>query len=142
MKDVITKEHVFKQSIEKVWSAISVGEEISAWFIKADFKAEKGYQYTFMATNEEGCTSITGEIKESTPYTLSYTWIVDGTTAITTVTWKLEPIVGGTKLYLEHSGIANYGGETAVKMFESFDGGWTNCINLLEEYTNSTVHAR
>lgn len=141
MKDVIIKEHVFKQPIDKVWSAISLGEEISAWFIKADFKAEQGYQYTFIASEENDCVNITGEVKESTPYVLSYTWIVDGTTAVTTVTWKLQSVEGGTKLYLEHSGISNYGGETAVKMFESFNGGWTNCVNLLEDYVNTNVHA-
>lgn len=141
MKDLITKERVYNQPIEKIWNAISKEEEITAWFIKADFKAEKGYQYTFIASEENGCVNITGEIKESDPYTLAYTWIVDGTTAETLVTWKLEPVEGGTKLFLEHSGISNYEGETAVKMFESFSGGWTNCMNLLETYVNTTVHA-
>ncbi len=141
MKDVITKERVFNQPIEKVWNAISVGEEISAWFIKADFKAEKGYRYTFTASEENGCVNITGEIKKSDPYTLSYTWIVDGTTAETTVTWKLEPVDSGTKLLLEHSGISNYEGDTAIKMFESFSGGWINCMDLLDNYVNTTVHA-
>ena len=141
MKDVITKERVFKQPIDKVWNAISVGEEISAWFIKADFKAEKGYGYTFTASEEKGCINITGEVKQSNPYTLSYTWIVDGTTAVTTVTWKLESVDDGTKLFLEHSGISNYEGETAVKMFESFSGGWINCMDLLDKYVNTTVHA-
>ena len=46
MKDVITKERVFNHSIDTVWNAISKAEEISTWFIKADFKAEKGYEYT------------------------------------------------------------------------------------------------
>ncbi|MDT7832088.1 SRPBCC domain-containing protein [Flavobacteriaceae bacterium S356] len=141
MKDVITKERVFKQPIDKVWNAISVGEEISAWFIKADFKAKKGYGYTFTASEEKGCVNITGEVKQSDPYTLSYTWIVDGTTAVTTVTWKLESVDDGTKLFLEHSGISNYEGETAVKMFENFSGGWMNCMDQLDNYVNTTVHA-
>ncbi len=141
MKDLITKERVYNQPIEKIWNAISIGEEISAWFIKADFKAEKGYQYLFTASEENGCVNITGEIKKSDPYTLAYTWIVDGTTAETLVTWKLEPVEGGTKLFLEHSGISKYEGETAVKMFESFNGGWTNCMDLLDTYVNTTVHA-
>ena len=55
MKDVIKKEHVFNHPIDKVWDAISRAEEISIWFIKADFKAEKGYQYTFTASEEKGC---------------------------------------------------------------------------------------
>lgn len=141
MKDVIIKEHVFNHPIDKVWDAISRAEEISIWFIKADFKAEKGYQYTFTASEEKGCLTITGEVKKPDPYVLSYTWIVQDTSIETTVTWRLESIDEGTKLYLEHSGISNYGGETAIKMFESFAGGWSNCVNELSSYLKKVVHA-
>ncbi len=76
MKDVILKEHIFDHSIDKVWNAITKEEEISTWFIKANFKAEKGYKYTFVASEEKGCINITGEVKEADPYTLIYTWVV------------------------------------------------------------------
>jgi len=49
MKDVIIKEQMLNHSIDKVWNAISKQEEISTWFINADFKAEPGYKYTFKA---------------------------------------------------------------------------------------------
>ncbi len=135
MKDSITKEKVFNHPINKVWDAISKAEEISTWFIQADFKAEKGYQYTFTSeVNEKGCTTIRGTVKEANPYVLVYTWIVAGTEAETTVTWILEPVAEGTKLHLEHSGISNYAGATAIAMFESFNGGWNGCINQLTDY--------
>ena len=142
MNDVIKKERVFNHSIDKVWNAISKAEEISTWFIKANFKAEPGYKYTFTSEpNEKGCTTISGEIKNANPYVLIYTWIVADTKIETTVKWELQAIDGGTKLYLEHSGISNYGGETAVAMFESFNGGWDNCINELLGYLKTEVHA-
>ncbi len=141
MNDVITKEHVFNHPIDKVWSAISVAEEISTWFIKADFKAEMGYNYRFTSSEEHGCVPITGIVKEANPYTLVYTWVVDDTNVETIVKWVLETVDGGTKLYLEHSGIANYPGDTAVSMFNSFNGGWTNCINELSQYLTKHVHA-
>lgn len=141
MNDVLKKEHLFSHAIDKVWSAITKGEEITAWFIDADFKPEKGYRYTFTAAKESGCTQITGEVKHISPYTLVYTWIVSPTTVETTVTWKLEEVNGGTKLYLEHSGISNYAGETAIEMFTSFNGGWDNCIQLLGTYLKDEVHA-
>ena len=134
MKDIITREEVINHPIEKVWNAISKAEEISTWFIKADFKAEAGTQYQFTASEENGCVNITGEIKEATPYTLIYTWIVQGTDVVTTVKWELKSEGEGTKLYLEHSGIANYPGDNAVKMFESFSGGWQGCVNQLQDY--------
>ena len=142
MKDVISKQVTFNQSIDQVWNAITKAEEISTWFIKADFKAEKGYRYTFTAEpNEKGCTVISGEVKNANPYKLVYTWIVADTKVETTVTWELTATENGTKLNLEHSGISNYAGETAIAMFESFNGGWENCITGLTNYLKETVHA-
>ena len=141
MNDVIVKEHEFNQSIDKVWSAISNESEISEWFIKADFKAEKGYAYTFTASEEKGCLTITGEVKEASPYTLVYTWVVADTNVETTVKWVLKKTENGTNLYLEHSGISNYPDDSAVAMFNSFSGGWADCVNQLEKYVNQEVHA-
>lgn len=143
MKDIIKKEAFLNHSIDSVWSAITKAEEISTWFIKADFKAEEGYKYTFTSEpNEKGCTVISGEVKKADPYTLIYTWIVADTEIETTVKWELEATESGTKLYLEHSGITNYAGDTAIAMFESFNGGWDNCINGLTEYLKDLVNAR
>ena len=133
MQDQILKEHVFPHSIDKVWAAITRAEEISTWFIDADFKAEKGYSYTFNAKGEN-CSAIYGEVQEATPYRLSYTWNVKDNPGITTVSWELATISEGTKLVLVHSGISNYAGETAIDMFNSFNGGWSNCLDLLTDY--------
>ena len=141
MKDVITKEHVFVHAIDAVWNAISKAEEISAWFINADFKAKKGYKYTFTASEEHNCTQITGVVKEADPYTLVYTWIVQDTNAETTVKWFLEPVKEGTRLILEHSGISNYPEKSAVSMFNNFNAGWDNCIKELTSYLKKAVHA-
>jgi len=131
MNDKIVKTHQFQSPIGKVWDAISLAEEISAWFIKADFKAETGYQYTF--THEQ--TVIKGEILKANPvYELVYTWVVSGTDVETVVSWKLEEKDEGTFLTLEHSGISNYPGETAVVMFNNFKGGWNSCVENLEKY--------
>ncbi|RKN82438.1 SRPBCC family protein [Ulvibacterium marinum] len=141
MKDVISKEHLFDHSIDKVWNAISKAEEISAWFIDADFKAETGYNYTFTADEEHGCTQITGVVKEANPYTLVYTWTVQNTDTETTVKWELNEVEGKTKLYLEHSGISKYPGDSAVQMFTSFNAGWDNCVSELSKYLIQEVHA-
>jgi len=141
MKDVIIKEQILKHSIDKVWNAISNQEEISTWFLKANFKPEVGYAYSFKSEGED-CTEINGVVKEADPYNLIYTWIVQGTDVETTVTWRLQETVDGTKLYLEHSGISNYTGDSALKMFESFNGGWNNCVTELSKYLTQEVHAR
>lgn len=141
MSDVIIKEQILDHSIDKVWNAISKGEEISTWFIQADFKPEPGYKYTFTAGPEKDCTQITGVVKEADPYTLIYTWMVENTDVETTVKWSLQALGGKTKLILEHSGISNYTAETAVTMMGHFSAGWDNCFNLLVEYLIKEVHA-
>lgn len=140
MKNVIIKEHVFNHSIKKVWDAITKEDEISTWFIKADFKAEKGYYYSFKSDGEN-CTEINGVVQEANPYTLTYTWVVQNTNVETLVKWQLKETPEGTSLYLEHSGILNYSGDTAVEMFSSFDGGWDNCVSELSKYLTTEVHA-
>lgn len=136
MMDVLVKEQVFQHGIDKVWRAISRGEEISKWFIKADFKPEVGYAYTFTATEEHGSTQIKGTVLEATPYNLKYTWKVGDAPVETIVLWHLEDLGGQTKLTLEHSGIAKFGGETAVEMFEHFGKGWDACFATLKTYVN------
>ncbi|MEP5611142.1 MAG: SRPBCC domain-containing protein [Cyclobacteriaceae bacterium] len=140
MKDLISKEKVFTHSIDKVWKAISVAEEISAWFVQADFKPEVGYKYLFTSPPAENCTNIYGEVLTATPYTLTYTWVVENTNVETIVKWVLEEMDGKTKLTLEHSGISNYSGETAVKMFGDFSGGWDDCISDLNEHLEKELH--
>ncbi len=131
VNDKIVKTHQFNYPISRVWDAISKEEEISAWFIKADFKAEPGYKYTF--TNEQ--TIIEGEVLTANPvYELVYTWIVRGTGVETVVSWKLEEKGGATFLTLEHSGLSNYPGETAIVMFENFEEGWRTCLDNLQQH--------
>ncbi len=137
MKDVLTKEKVFNHGIDKVWRAISRGEEISKWFIQADFKPEVGYEYTFTATEEHGGTKISGTVLEATPYNLKYTWRVGDTPVETIVSWHLEDEGGQTKLTLEHSGISKFGEETAIEMFEHFNQGWDACFTTLKSYVNN-----
>ena len=143
MNDSITKERILTHSIDKVWSAITKAEELSTWFVRANFKAEVGYQYSFDSLDEtEDCSTIIGEVLTAKPYTLSYTWIVkDIPETTTTVTWRLEAVEGGTKLHLEHSGISNYSGDTAVTWFNNFSGGWTHCMEGLENYLKQMVNA-
>lgn len=140
MKDVISKEHVFKHPIDMVWNAITNNEEISTWFIKADFNAEVGYYYSFKSEGEN-CTEINGVVKEAHPYKLVYTWVVQNTNVETIVKWVLNETAEGTVLHLEHSGISNYSGDTAVQMFTSFNGGWDNCVSELSKYLTKEVHA-
>jgi uncharacterized protein YndB with AHSA1/START domain len=136
MQDSIIKQHSYNHPIHDVWKAISSAEEISRWFIHADFEAVVGYAYTFK--HEQ--TTITGRVLKANPvHELVYTWIVGGTDVETTVRWQLEASDTGTLLTLEHSGISNYPAETAMVMFENFKGGWASCLTSLFEFLNNKV---
>lgn len=139
MKDIIRKEHQYQAKISDVWNAITIAEEISDWFIKADFKAEVGYSYTF--THES--TVISGKVLEVDPvYNLAYTWDVGGTGVSTTVKWQLQENEQGTLVTLIHSGISNYQtDEMITKMFTGFSTGWDSCIVNLEKYLKEAHHA-
>jgi uncharacterized protein YndB with AHSA1/START domain len=67
---------------------------------------------------------------------------VQNTITETTVKWTLNPVEGGTKLVLEHSGISKYPEQSAVSMFGNFSAGWESCISELSEYLKKEVHAR
>ena len=137
MKDSITKEKVLNHSIDKVWQAITEGEQISKWFLQADFKAEAGYNFKLSTSNEQDCEGVTGTILEADPYTLKYTWN-DGTPVDTLVTWTLREEGGSTILTLVHSGISKLG-EFAPKKMGDFDNGWNHCLSMLPNYLNDEV---
>jgi len=139
--DKIVKQQTFPHAIQTVWNAISNGSEISNWFLKADFKPEVGYNYTFLSPDPH-CKPIIGTVLKATPYTLSYTWIEKGNDVETTVEWTLETLQNGyTQLTLVHSGISNYEGIKASEMMQSFDVGWNNCLNGLASHLSKVVHA-
>ncbi|GJM30338.1 MAG: hypothetical protein DHS20C17_29730 [Cyclobacteriaceae bacterium] len=139
MKDTITKEHQYQAQISDVWNAITNAKEISDWFIKADFKPEIGYAYTF--THED--TVISGKVLEVDPvHNLVYTWEVGGTGVETTVKWQLLENEEGTLVKLIHSGISNYKTQEMItKMFTGFSNGWDSCIVNLDKYLKEARHA-
>ncbi|MEQ9186357.1 MAG: SRPBCC domain-containing protein [Cryomorphaceae bacterium] len=134
-RDKVTRQRAYSAPIEQVWLAISTGEQISAWFIQADFEARVGYRYTF--THED--TKIIGEVLEVKPmHHLVYTWEIEGTGIPTTVKWTLEETAKVTVVTVEHSGIEAYPtDEKVIAMFEDYSGGWANCFNQLEKYLSA-----
>ena len=133
MSDTIRLEKDYKHAIETVWQAISNETAISKWFIKAHFKAEVGFLYTF--THDS--TVINGQVKQvEPPHLLVYTWIVGNPDVETVVSWRLQQIESGTRLTLEHSGIAEYG-DSAANFFNNFKNGWKHCMEELELYLHA-----
>ena len=140
MNNVISKEQMFNSPIDVVWKAISTAEEMSIWLEPTNFKAVKGFKYVIKAKAND-CPPIVGEVLEANPYTLVYSWIIEANPIETIVKWVLEEVEGGTKIYLEHSGIAGYTGEDAIAMFNSFSGGWERCFNGILKHLQAEINA-
>lgn len=90
----------------KVWRLLTEPDLIARWLMPNDFRLEVGHHFTFRtdpipAAGFDGiihCRVLAFEA----PRRLSYSW--KGGPIDTVVTWTLEPIAGGTRLHLEHSG--------------------------------------
>lgn len=133
--DVLTKERSYPHPIAVVWRALTLAEELSAWFVQADFKAEVGYRYTFT----RGETKVLGEVIEvDAPHRLSYTWTVGDPNIVTTVRWRLKEQGASTLVSLEHSGISGYpSADLAATMFGHFEHGWEDCFAQLQRHLSA-----
>ena len=67
------------------------------------------------------------------PSVLVYTFTIKPLNGVmTTVTWTLEEIYGGTKLTLEHEGL-DAAGSAALGLLAALDAGWDRHLGGLRE---------
>ena len=131
--DQIEFRATYPHSREVVWRAITDPQRIAQWFTQMDIRAEVGTPYKLI---HEGQVAVTGRILEVVaPELFRYTWIVNGTTAETVVSWLLIERSGGrtTELVLTHHGLLAYG-DSALAMLSNFSKGWESCVVKLGEH--------
>jgi uncharacterized protein YndB with AHSA1/START domain len=120
--------------VEKVWQAITTKEEMKDWYFDLPaFKAEKGFQFQFIATGPKGEEYMhVCEIKEVIPYKkLSYTWTYDGYKGDSLVMFELTKMEDQTKLRLTHSGVESFPKSNSDFDKSNFEMGWTTLITKL-----------
>ena len=97
----------------------------------AEFRAEVGFQFTFMGGTEENrqYLHLCEVIEVVTEKKLAYTWRYDGYPGDSVVTIELFPDGNNTKLRLTHSGLETIapGGPDFAK--ENFAAGWSYFVN-------------
>lgn len=100
----------YPHSPQKVWQAITNRKALATWFMDNDFEPRIGHFFRFHSPgsrNESLAPTIYCQIIElEEPKSLAFTWRGSFTATPTVVSWKLEPVKGGTRLKLEHSGRA------------------------------------
>lgn len=130
----VTVERVIEAAPSDVWNAISTADQISEWFIQAEFEPAEGFQYTF--THED--TTITGTVLRcEPPALLEYTWNVSGIEGETKVLWRLTEVDAGTHVEIVHHGLDALGDAAAV-MGGKFSEGWVQALDGLSEHTAGT----
>ncbi|WP_299860300.1 SRPBCC domain-containing protein [uncultured Hoeflea sp.] len=124
----IEKSLILNASPETVWAYLTDKDKLGAWFYAAKVDLEPGQDYVLVDNPEAGSTDrkCWGTVLEMTPCThLKYTFTINPLNgSLTTVTWKLEPVRGGTKLSLVHEGIEAAAGEAAMGLLFGLDSGW------------------
>ena len=119
---VMIKTIYLKASPEKVWRHLTDKDLLARWFHETDrdLALNASFQYLSFHYDKEDRKLMWGEVLEFDPptrlvQTFTHQWLKG---VITTVTWELMPVEGGTQLSLRHEGI------TTFDELTGHDKGW------------------
>jgi uncharacterized protein YndB with AHSA1/START domain len=121
---------------EKVWQALTDPRIHAKWWAAGDVKAEVGHRFTLDMGKwgEQPCEVVAVEPSRL----LSYSFAPG--TLNTTITWRLEPENGGTRLYLEHSGF-DLSSPMGKMAFEGMGSGWPAILARIADAIAEAVPA-
>ena len=111
-----------------MWAFLTEKEKLALWFHLAESDLALGQDYALIQKAEDGAVTklCRGTVLEmDKPSRLVYSFTIKPLGgAMTTVTWTLEEVRGGTKLSLRHEGISKAAGEAAMGLLMALDEGW------------------
>ncbi len=135
--DIVVDETLPREA-SAIWRVLTTGDLIARWLMPiAGFEPKVGNRFTFKTTPAgEWDGTIQCEVLEVVPNRrFSYSWkgghaanIGYGSPLDTVVTWTLEPVEGGTRIRLVHSGFVLPKNETAV---QNMSKGWKSIVPKL-----------
>jgi uncharacterized protein YndB with AHSA1/START domain len=113
-----------------VWAYLTDPEKLAIWFHKPAKSLAAGEPYE-MFGSESGNKLMWGEVLAAVPHDhLSYSFtIAPMGDAVSTVTWTLEDVAGGTRLSLEHAGLPE--GAEAFDLTLALDKGWDDHLGRM-----------
>jgi uncharacterized protein YndB with AHSA1/START domain len=91
---------------EELWRALTDSSLLAQWLMPNDLQACAGCRFTFRSQPRLGWDGeVHCEVREVQQLKrFSFSWVGNEDMPETEVTWSLEPISGGTRLTLVHSG--------------------------------------
>lgn len=131
MTDTTIRKAIFLQAPrEDVWDHLTQPEKIAVWFHAPKAPLQEGEKLEMFGT-ESGDLLIWGEvITARKPDYLEYTFTIKPMgEAVSTVSWTLTDVPGGTHLALAHSGLPQ--GADAFGLTLALDKGWDDHIGRM-----------
>lgn len=112
---------------EIVWEYLTDKDKLGDWFHPAAENLVEGKPYALMGdVNDSSSRMCWGDVLSADkPSFLKYTLTIKPLSgAMTTVSWTLEEVAGGTRVTLVHEGIGEAAGEAALGLLMALDEGW------------------
>lgn len=116
----------------QVWAYLTEIDKLKQWFHAPRTPLAQGETFEmFGATSGERV--IWGKVLTArAPEFLEYTFTVGPMgDAVSTVTWTLTPVAGGTRLQLHHTGLPQ--GEAAFGLTLALDHGWDKHLDQMRD---------
>jgi len=136
----IKKACFFAAPRETVWAFLTEKDKLAQWFHPAisDLVEGEDYKLVEKGIDESEAGICWGTVlKMDKPSKLVYTFTIQPLNgAMTTVTWKLKEIEGGTKLTLKHEGVSEAAGEAAMGLLMALDKGWDEHLGTMRDSIN------
>ena len=133
MKRDLCFERTYPHRPEHVWRALADPRALAAWLMPNDFEPRVGHSFTFRTKPAPGFDgTIYCEVTDlDPPRRIGYTWRGGPgrgrpLTLDTHLSFTLEPVPGGTRLRLEHTGFL---GARAVAVSFLLGSGWTKILS-------------
>lgn len=136
--DTIERKISVQSPIDSVWRALTVADELAAWFgDSASIDLRPGGRFEMGWSEYDATVEATVETVDY-PTTFSYRWQAgsadDGTMWSTRVTFTLDEADGMTTVTVVESGLSELPDELYAKTIEENSSGWTAELADLEAY--------
>ena len=121
---------LLKAPVERVWSAITVNEEMKKWYFDLEeFIPAIGFTFSFYGGNDQTKYLHLCKVIEAVPNKkLVYSWRYDGFEGDSFVSWILTDEAGQTRLTLLHEGLETFPADQPDFEKHNFEEGWKYII--------------
>ena len=146
--DVITRVATYSSPIDKVWNAITSPENLVRWMCSnvKPYTLAPG-SLLQMSWNDEHYQDAR-IVKVDPPHTFAWEWrpgggfdptrSLDEQTPLTTVTFSLQAVAGGTQVTLVETGFDALTNERNAQALADNNGGWDGCLANLTRLVESS----